>query len=185
MRSIIRSVSAACAATLLTAAAARAQQPTRIELGIDAALTHVSYDPDPGESFGNTTFSFPLPAIRAGFQVTPLVSIEPTLGIQAASGDLSVSRLTFDVGVPINLSGPLNLTATQYFLRPLIGFRHVAFSGEDGTTQTAFGVGIGMRIPMTGRFAWRLEARYAHGLKGDLPSTNEIGLLAGVSLFTR
>jgi len=186
MRSIIRSVPAACAATLLSAGVALAQQPTRVEFGIDAALTHVSLDLDPGSASYNV-FELPVRAVRAGFEVTPLVSVEPTLGIQSVSGDAGETRLNFDIGVPISLSGPLNPAVTQAFLRPLIGFRHESFTGEHGDTQTALGVGIGMRAHMSGRLAARFEARYVHGLRaGDfLKSTNELGLLAGVSFFTR
>lgn len=186
MHSILRSVSAACAATLLIAGATHAQRPVRVELGVDAALNHVSYDLDPG-SASNTFFDFPAQEIRAGFELTPLISLEPTLGIHSVSGDGGMSMINFDIGVPISLSGPINPTAQQFFVRPLVGFRHESLTGEHSDTQTALGAGLGMRVHVTGRLAARFEARYVHGLQeGDfIKSTNELGLFAGVSFFTR
>jgi opacity protein-like surface antigen len=184
MRSFLRWISTAGLA-LGVVGTAHAQQSTRIELGVDAALTHISFDFE-GNSSSSTTFDFPVQALRAGFELSPLVSIEPSLGIHTVSGDGSFTQLTFDVGLPVNLSGALNLATTQYFIRPLVGFRHFSASGESGQTQTAFGVGLGLRAPMTGRLVARLEARYAHGLHSDnIASSNEFGLLAGVSYFTR
>jgi hypothetical protein len=186
MHSILRPVSAACAALLMASGAVRAQRPARVEFGVDAALNHVSYDLDPG-SASNTFFDFPAQAIRIGFEMTPLIWLEPTLGIHSVSGDGGLSMIDFDIGVPISLSGPVVPTAQQFFVRPLIGFRHESLTGEHSDTQTALGGGVGMRVHVSGRLTARFEGRYVHGLReGDfIKSTNEIGLFAGVSFFTR
>jgi hypothetical protein len=176
---------AAAAALCLAGAAGAQRSTTGLEIGVDAALTHTSVDvPGPGGS--TTEFVFPVQAVRLGFALSPTVWLEPELGLRTVSGDGSFTTLTFDIGLPISLSGPVAPSATQYFVRPLLGFRHFSATGVDGQTQTAFGAGIGMRVPIVDRLAGRFEARYVRGLhSGDIPATDEFSLLAGLSFFTR
>ena len=173
---------AAAAALLIAAETAGAQRsPPGLELGVDAALAHISTDL-PNSSI--TEVNLPVQAVRLGVELTPTVWLEPALGLQHVSGNGSFTMLTFDLGLPINLSGNFNQRATQYFVRPLIGFRH--FSSTDSETQTAFGAGVGVRIPIVDRLATRLEARYVRGLRsGIVPASDEFSFLVGLSFFTR
>ncbi|MGH7622216.1 MAG: outer membrane beta-barrel protein [Gemmatimonadaceae bacterium] len=165
------------------AGTASAQRSTGLEIGVDAALTHTSRDVPDGSS---TTFAFPAQAVRLGFALTPTVWLEPTLGIETVSEHGTFNTFTFDVGLPISLSGPVDRRITQYFVRPMVGFRHFGNPDVSGT-QTAFGAGIGMRVPLVDRLASRFEARYVRGLRSDgtFPASDEFSLLAGLSFFTR
>src|SRR6185437_3725477 len=126
-------------------------------------------------------FDFPVQAIRLGFALSPTVWLEPGLGLRTVSEDGSFTTLNFDVGLPISLSGPVAPNTTQYFVRPLLGFRHFSNSGARSETQTAFGAGIGMRVPIVDRLAGRFEARYVRGLHSDnFPASDEFSLLAGL-----
>ena len=176
---------AAAVAALCLAGTARAQRSgTGLEIGVDAALTHTSFDV-PGQRGSATEFDLPVQAIRLGFALSPTVWLEPELGLRTVSEDGSFTTATFDVGLPISLSGPVVPSTTQYFVRPLLGFRHFS-SGSDTQTQTAFGVGIGMRVPIVDRLAGRFEGRYVRGLhSGNIPADDEFSLLAGLSFFTR
>ena len=162
--------------------AARAQGSTRIELGMDAMLARTTFG-NRNVSSSTTTFELPVQAFRMGFQLSPNVWLEPTLGLRSASGNGSGTVANFDLGLPITLS--TRPSGTNLFLRPLLGFRHFSFDDES-RTQTNFGVGLGLRIPVMARLSTRLEARFRHGLENSpLSEFNEIGLLAGLSFFTR
>ena len=182
MNHSIRRLSTALLVSVAGTAAAQRPGPG-LEIGIDAALTHASADVPNGSS---TAFAFPVQALRLGFALTPTIWLEPTLGIEALSEHGTFNTFTFDAGLPISLSGPVDARVTQYFVRPLIGFRHFGNPDVSGT-QTAFGVGIGMRVPLVERLASRFEARYVRGLRsGDtFPATDEFSLRAGLSFFTR
>src|SRR6185437_2572582 len=110
---------AAAVAALCLAGTARAQRSgTGLEIGVDAALTHTSFDV-PGQRGGATEFDLPVQAIRLGFALSPTVWLEPELGLRTVSEDGSFTTATFDVGLPISLSGPVVPSTTQYFVRPL------------------------------------------------------------------
>jgi opacity protein-like surface antigen len=178
---------AAAAAVFLCLAAAGTAAAQRsgpgLEIGVDAALSHTSVDVPDGSS---TTFTFPVQAVRVGFALSPSIWLEPSLGLETVSDHGSFTTINFDIGLPISLSGPVDTRITQYFVRPLLGFRH--FSNPDVSgTQTAFGAGIGMRVPLVDRLAARFEGRYVRGLRSDgtFPASDEFSLLAGLSFFTR
>jgi opacity protein-like surface antigen len=159
---------------------AQRQAPSPIELGMDALLANTSYDRPASSS--TTTFDLPLQAFRIGFELTPTISLEPTFGLRSVSG--GGSFVTFDLGLPIEL-GTGGSPGSDYFLRPLIGLRSFRSDGES-VTQTSLGVGLGVRIPIIPRLAARIEARYRRGLEtGRFAAYNEIGLLGGLSFFTR
>ena len=177
---------AAAVATLCFAAAGTAaaqRSGPGFEIGVDAALSHTSVDVPDGSS---TAFVFPVQAVRMGFSLSPVVWLEPTLGLATVSENGSFTTINFDVGLPISLSGPVDPRVTQYFVRPLIGLRHFS-NGNSSGTQTAFGAGVGMRVPLVDRLAARFEGRYVRGLRSDgtFPASDEFSLLAGLSFFTR
>jgi len=163
-------------------AIAHTQESTRIELGMDAMLARTTFG-NRNVSASTTTFELPVQAFRMGFQLSPNVSIEPTLGLRSASGNGSGTIFIFDLALPLTLS--TQPSGTNFFLRPLLGFRHFSLD-DDSNTQTNFGVGLGMRGPVMSRLSTRFEARFRHGLENaPFSSFNEIGLLAGLSFFTR
>jgi hypothetical protein len=177
----------ASAAVLTVAVAlpvhAQRQSSPRIELGMDAMLANRSYD-GAGSPSSVTTFDLPLQAFRIGFELTPKISLEPTFGLRTISGGGTFRTFTFDLALPIELAAG-GSPGSNFFLRPLVGFTN--FSGEgDSFTQTSIGVGLGARVPIMSRLAARFEARYRRGFEEDRsPAYNEIGLLGGLSFFTR
>jgi hypothetical protein len=58
-----------------------------------------------------------------------------------------------------------------------------ASGGGESTTNGRLGAGLGMKVPLVNRLASRFEANFAH-IFGDF-SSNQSGLLAGLSFFTR
>lgn len=190
-----RILSIAAVATLVIASSASAQrgrapastssgsQP--IELGADASL---------GIGFGATTpdvnvttFQIPLSQIRAGFFISPELSIEPSLGMQYASANGgSSSHYTLGVGALYHFS--TLRTEKQVYVRPFLNFESASASGggtSNSATSLALGAGLGIKIPATDRFAWRLEANLAHNNNKNFDdSPNRFNLLAGLSYFT-
>src|SRR5215213_10074901 len=156
-------VSAALTFVFANPLAARAQSPTRIELGMDAMLARTTFG-NRNISASTTTFELPVQAFRMGFQLSPNVWLEPTLGVRSASGNGSGTVINFDLGLPITLS--TSPSGTNLFLRPLLGFRHFSFDDES-RTQTNLGVGLGLRIPVMARLSTRFEARFRHGLENS------------------
>src|SRR5215213_5900910 len=146
-----------------TPVAGHAQAPTRIELGMDAMLARTTFG-NRSVSASTTTFELPVQAFRMGFQLSPNVWLEPTLGLRTASGNGSGTVINFDLGLPITLS--TSPSGTNLFLRPLLGFRHFSFDDES-RTQTNLGVGLGLRIPVMARLSTRFEARFRHGLENS------------------
>jgi opacity protein-like surface antigen len=93
------------------------------------------------------------------------------------------------LSLPIYLSE--NRRENQIFIRPVVGLNHVSSDASDtgpGTsdTQLNFGVGLGIKMPLSDRFAARFEAQYRHAPKSDERSAyNQIAALAGISVYAR
>jgi hypothetical protein len=185
------------AITLCSASAAHAQhQNTVVELGIDAVFARQSFHTEPdinGREITTTvnTIDLPLGVIRAGFFITESVAIEPAFGLRYQRvGDASNSQTVFDIGVPIYLSP--NRRENQIFIRPVVGLTHItaAATGRDNAgssdTQGNVGVGLGIKLPLSDRFAARIEAQYRHAPRsGHLSTYNQIAALAGASVYIR
>lgn len=172
---MLKRLSAIAIAITVAAGSATAQAPRPIELGIDA-----------GASIGLgdnsvTVISIPAQSARVGFFMTPRISIEPKLGLTIVSGnDETVSAYRAEVGVLWHTGTPPAMRSGVY-IRPFVGF--TGFSNGDSETNGLLGIGAGLKVPMLDRFAARFEANFAHHF-GD-GSGNELGLLAGLSFFTR
>jgi len=52
-------------------------------------------------------------------------------------------------------------------------------------SRATIGAGVGVRLAITERFAMRYEARYTYLTEEQGVSGNVLGLLAGISVFTR
>jgi hypothetical protein len=182
------------AVTTLIVPTARAQQrSTLVELGIDASFAHdwLHSEPDRAGREITTnvnTMDIPLGVIRAGFFITQTFSIEPAFGLRYQRvGDLSTSETVFDIGVPIFFSP--DRRENQIFVRPVVGLNyassHVSDTGPNSSdTQFNFGVGLGIKMPMSDRFAGRVEVQYRHGPSSDHRETFDmIAALAGVSVY--
>ena len=84
----------------------------------------------------------------------------------------------YDIGVEGNLIHPLN---DLWLLRPFAGI--AGFSNGSSDTNGLLGFGVGFKHPIVSRLSSRFEANLAHQF-GDNDYT-ELGLLAGLSFFTR
>lgn len=172
-------------ALVFTASLAGAQPPRPVELGMDAAATIGLGDNSV------TVVEIPARAFRIGFFFTDRVSLEPKFGLTTISGggDTFTSYLA-ELGLlyhfyrartradPYPYPSPL----AAFYVRPFLGLVG-ASDGDDSDANGRLGLGLGMKVPIANRLASRFEANFAH-MFGDF-SSNEIGLLAGLSFFTR
>jgi hypothetical protein len=160
---------------------------TTLELGLDG-----------GPSFGmggqnsETLFDMPIQQLRAGFFVAPQWSIEPAVRFtRSSNGGLSETRYAIGAGALYHFSAVR--TQNQIYLRPyvnLIGARSTyqlnpTTTATTSTSFTELGGGLGVKMPWKDRLAWRLEANMSHYTKPYFGADNRLGLLVGMSYFTR
>jgi hypothetical protein len=169
-------------ALALIAPAAGAQRTSHngsgpIELGIDAGLTFGI-----GNSSG-TLFSLPTQVFRLGYFLSDKLEFEPRFSINSISGGGStVSTYNLEAGLLLIPDG--DRVGKDLYLRPFVGVAGISVSGGNSANSGDVGVGVGLKLPFADhRLATRLEANYDHGFSGG--GSNTIGLLAGLSFFTR
>jgi hypothetical protein len=172
-----RVLSLAALSILALSASASAQRSSSMaspspEIGIDAGISFGLGTPQ------ITTISIPAQSIRMGFFVSPVLSIEPTLGLTSMSGDLG-SATVYNIGVGALYHFAASRAVNQFYVRPFLNI--VGVSGDAGSdSQAAFGVGGGLKMPLRDRIATRFEANFQH-----TDGSDAIGLLAGLSFYTR
>lgn len=152
--------------------------PNPVELGIDAGASFGLDDPHV------TTISIPGQHVRAGFFFGRQLEFEPSFGLDYihASG---VSQTRYEALVGLLYHFTPSRRTSQFYVRPFVGFLGTNIDGSN-QTQAALGGGIGVKIPMYPRLSSRFEANYTHTFSsGDADASNAIGLLAGLSFFTR
>jgi hypothetical protein len=180
-----RVLSFAALSLIAIASTASAQRTTRSsamsanpspELGVDAGVVFTLDDPKA------TSFQIPFQGIRMGFYISPVVSIEPSFRFNHNSiGD--VSSTDYGVGLGLLYHFSASRMANQLYVRPFIGLDGT--SGDFGSNSTfSFGGGFGVKVPIGSRFASRFEANLTH-FSDEGVSQNAIGLLAGLSVYTR
>jgi Outer membrane protein beta-barrel domain len=177
----MRRISVLMVTLLALSSPAVAQKATPVELGVDGAL---AFDLDSPRS---TSLVIPVQRLRAGFFVTPTISLEPALSLNHFSFDGNSSTdLDFVAGVLFHLN-PSRASAQPY-IRPFMEILHRSFDGDtdsDSFNTAALGGGIGIKIPIADRFAWRLEGAYSHIFERDrVPSQNVLSAYFGFSFFT-
>jgi hypothetical protein len=148
-----------------------------IEFGIDGGLAFGLDNPKV------TALLIPVPVFRVGFQMTDKVALEPRLQLVSAhAGGQTATSYGIEVGVVYSPNG--DRVGHGLYGRPFIGISGASVSGGGSNSNGEIGLGIGLKIPFADRrLATRWEANYAHGF--GTPSTNAIGLLFGLSFFTR
>ncbi len=174
-------------ALLLSAAlpALASAQGRPIELGIDALSLGVNFFSAFGETTTLTTLSVPVQTFRAGFFVGDQVSVEPRISfdyLKAEDVD-AVTVGTFSLGALYHFTP--DRQQSQVYLRPLGSILFVdAF--DQSATQGSLGVGLGVKLPILGQLAARLELEYAHGFDNDdFANVNSLAAVFGFSFFTR
>ena len=157
---------------------AGAQTPA--EIGVDGALSTTLDSPR------LTTLSIPLQRLRIGFFTSPRVSIEPYGGLNYGSVE-GISFTDFNFGAGLLYHFGAARSAPQPYVRPFLEFEHSASSSDRetrGTTAFALGGGLGVKIPIANRFAWRLEAALAHTFEADdVRASTSLSGIFGLSVF--
>ena len=178
MRRILSVAAVAIVALSSSASAQRgaASAKPSPELGMDAGIGFQTGTPS------RTTINIPAQQLRAGFYITPVISIEPTLRYnRSASSGTSNSSYSIGTGLLYHFSA--SRAANQFYVRPFLSL--VGSTNDNGTTSTsasdmAFGAGVGMKMPLRPQIAARFE-----GNVSSMNDVNTIGLLAGLSFYTR
>lgn len=155
-----------------------------IEIGFDASISRVTVGADGAESTSLTAAQLPLQSVRVAIPVMRYLSIEPAVSVLYFSADgESQTSFSGEIAGLIHLSP--DRTKIQPFLRPFVGYDHdTVLSGSSGDRMT-FGGGLGMKVPAGSRFAFRVEGRYRHFAEVDETTLNSIGLVLGLSFFTK
>ncbi|HEX2724035.1 MAG TPA: outer membrane beta-barrel protein [Gemmatimonadaceae bacterium] len=172
-------ISAVLASLAFVASMAGAQAPQPLELGVDAGITIGIGDNS------ITVINIPAQSLRVGFPIGRRTSIEPKLGMTIISGnDDTFTTYQAEVGLLYHLGSgryPGAYHRAGLYVRPFLGI--VGFSGDDSDSDGYLGAGLGFKMPLVSRLSSRFEANFAHQfVEGD---ANQIGLLAGLSFFTR
>ena len=169
------------AALALFAATLPAQvpNPRPLELGVDAGV-------DIGLGDNSTTvISIPAGSFRIGFPISPRTSLEPKLALTIITGGgETFTTYRGELGLLYHLGSDRYPGAYQragIYVRPFLGI--VGFSDGNSNSAGLLGAGLGLKMPIISRLSSRFEANFAHQF-GDGDS-NSIGLLAGLSFFTR
>jgi hypothetical protein len=177
----MKKISTTLAALSLTATATLAQAPAPrgLELGLDAGITIGLGDNSV------TTIDIPAQAFRVGFPISPRASLEPKISLRVISGNGDTfTAYRGELGFLYHFGSDRYPGAYQragLYVRPFGGI--VGFSDGISRTSGLLGAGVGFKMPLVAKLSSRFEANFAH-LFGDADS-NEIGLLAGLSFFTR
>lgn len=152
-----------------------------VELGIDAGLNS-----ELSGTAKTTSFQAPIQAVRAGWFVSPAMSIEPSLTFATATtsgGGGSLTGYGLGLGLLYHLSE--NRSANQWYVRPFLGF--TGYSGTGLTSQSAmnFGGGVGIKMPLANRFATRFEANMDRVMSHNgIPAMNSLNVLFGLSVYS-
>ncbi|MEJ7759066.1 MAG: outer membrane beta-barrel protein [Gemmatimonadaceae bacterium] len=174
---------AVASALSLGAAPAHAQIARGVELGIDAGVAIGLGDNS------QTTIDIPAQSFRAGFVMTDRISIEPKLGLRIVTGGGDTfSFYRAEVGALYHLSPRADRMRAGVYVRPFAGLVGFSAGDDDNDTDVSdtnglLGVGVGLKVPLLSRLSSRFEANFA-GNFGD-NTDSQIGLLAGLSFFTR
>ncbi len=174
-------------ALLLSAAlpALASAQARPIELGVDALSLGVDIFSASGQSTTLTTVSVPVQTFRAGFFVGDQVSVEPRISFDY----LKIEDVDAVTVVTLSLGALYHFTPerqrSQVYLRP-VGSIFFADVGDQSASQVFLGLGLGVKLPILGQLAARLELEYAHGFDNDdFANVNSLAAVFGFSFFTQ
>jgi hypothetical protein len=169
---------------LAAASPVAAQRNRGFELGADAAIERTWYQADGFAPPSTTSILLPVSAIRVGFPTGSPVGFDVAGSFLHYSTNGSTgTQLETQVGVPIVLNP--SARDAEWFVRPALGWQHIALTGSSGTNRGLVAAGIGVRVPATDRIAPRFEARYTYYARAAGVSSRILGFMAGVSVFTR
>lgn len=177
-RPLVPAVALTLVLALLVPCAASAREKGTVELGMDGFIGIRDYSND--HAF---IVSVPISSVRAGYYVSERNVLEPSLGFNFISiGDESLTQLDFDLGL---LLGMEDVGRTTPYFR--VGGGILLLNDNGSETQFSVGIAAGIRIPTGDRFAVRLQGGVDHNFDGNgsLQESNDFGVKAGFSFFTR
>ena len=148
-----------------------------VEFGIDGGIIFGLDDPT------YTAVALPIQSFRVGFLMSDRLAIEPAIGLTSfrVSGATSTDYV-FQVGLVYSPAG--DRVGKGLYGRPFIGIAGQTNPGPNDDSNALMGLGVGLKIPFADRrLATRMELNHSHAFSD--PSTNAIGLLFGLSFFTR
>jgi hypothetical protein len=178
-----RTASLALALLAGLATIGRAQKSRGLEWGGDAGFFHYAFNLPGGLSSSSTSLSFPISSVRVAFPTDGPFEPEVAANLgYSSSGGRTATGFSGELGLLTELSPP---QGPRWFVRPAIGWQVAASSGANTTSRATLGAGVGVRVGITDRIAARYEARYTYLSAARGVSANVIGLLAGISVFTR
>ena len=168
-------------------AQSKPEESRLVELGLDGGMSFGLDDPK------QTNVGLPFQQLRAGFYLSPVISIEPLMSFdynKTSQAGVSASASTLDLGVGMLWHLSPNRNENQWYLRPVVDMLHVSGSVTGAPTvsenQFALGGSVGVKVPMASRLATRLELGLQHRFEaGALGSQTYLGVTAGFSFFTR
>ena len=176
-----KTIATTLAVLALTATSATAQRsgPDPLELGVDAGIT-IGLGDD-----AVTTIDIPLSSARIGFPIGTRTSLEPKFRINIITGEGDTfTSYRAELGVLYHLGSsryPGAYHRAGLYARPFLGI--VGHANGNSDSDGLVGFGLGWKQPIVSRLSSRFEANVAHRFgEGD---SNELGLLAGLSFFTR
>ena len=174
MRAFITAAVASIA--LATSAAAQRSGPDPLELGVDAGL-FIGF----GDN-SSTRLEIPVSSARIGFPIGARTSIEPKFKLNVYNNGGDHTDYHIELGLLYHLGSdryPGAYHRAGMYVRPFLGVE--GHSNGDSDSDGIIGLGLGLKRPLVSRLSSRFEANLAHHI-GD---ATEIGLLAGLSFFTR
>ena len=173
--------------TGLVIAAGPAAAQTTWELGLDGGLTIGLGDRS------SITMDIPASRFRAGFFTADGVwSFESGVGLGLTKFEDVDAVFTYDLEfgalyhfepfVAVAQGNTEVVTRENAaYLRPFIGINGFT-GGEFDDSEVSIGTGLGIKVPWRSNLAWRFEGNVGYGFDNE---AFRIGLLAGVSFFTR
>jgi hypothetical protein len=172
---------------VVVAAAPVMAQSSVWELGLDAGATFGLGD------VSSIQIRVPASRFRAGcFLSDGRWSIEPAFGLGYNKVEDVDGVFTYDVEVgalyhfkPFAIvtqdENEVVARVSSSYIRPFVGLSGFT-GGNADDSEFSLGTGLGLAIPWRQSLAWRLEGNLGYGFDND---AFRIGLLAGVSFFTR
>lgn len=154
-------------------------QGQRFEVGIDGGLSLY-----PGDH-ATTKTSIPIQGLRFGLFALDRISIEPGLALTFIDGQNAdpITSVSFWLSGLYHVFG--DRSKPQPFFRPSGGWEYYSNS-SDSFSQFKAGGYVGVKFPVAQHLSLRFESGYVRGFESDdLPSSDEVSLSFGISLFVQ
>ena len=105
---------------------------------------------------------------------------------------MTTSGTSYDLDVGLLYHLRSDCAKSQPYIRPFVGIRGFKNSSDDdridgSCSQTSYGGGIGLKLPLGSRLGARTELGYAHRAENtpQFQASNSVFVSFGLSFFTR